>query len=104
MSLEYVRPYVKAQKNDDRDAEAIAEAAVSASGGSNSMAAGVLGSVSSGTPGSGTGFGASVSGTANQNGLLNSSTGFSASGGIGTPTVRIAAKQVTTGKANGRRV
>jgi transposase len=27
MSLEYVRPYVKAQKNDDRDAEAIAEAA-----------------------------------------------------------------------------
>jgi len=25
MSLEYVRPYVKAQKNDDRDAEAIAE-------------------------------------------------------------------------------
>jgi transposase len=27
MSSEYVRPYVKAQKNDDRDAEAIAEAA-----------------------------------------------------------------------------
>jgi len=27
MSLEYVRPYVKAQKNDDRDAEAIVEAA-----------------------------------------------------------------------------
>jgi transposase len=27
MSAEYVRPYVKAQKNDDRDAEAIAEAA-----------------------------------------------------------------------------
>src|SRR6201981_754559 len=27
MSQEYVRPYVKAQKNDDRDAEAIAEAA-----------------------------------------------------------------------------
>lgn len=27
MSLEYVRPHVKAQKNDDRDAEAIAEAA-----------------------------------------------------------------------------
>src|SRR5215831_3227232 len=27
MSTEYVRPYVKAQKNDDRDAEAIAEAA-----------------------------------------------------------------------------
>ena len=27
MSLEYVRPYVKAQKNDDRDAEAIAEMA-----------------------------------------------------------------------------
>ncbi len=27
MSLEYVRPYVKAQKNDDRDAEGIAEAA-----------------------------------------------------------------------------
>ena len=27
MSPEYVRPYVKAQKNDDRDAEAIAEAA-----------------------------------------------------------------------------
>src|SRR6202521_5400936 len=26
MSPEYVRPYVKAQKNDDRDAEAIAEA------------------------------------------------------------------------------
>lgn len=26
MSLEYVRPYVKAQKNDERDAEAIAEA------------------------------------------------------------------------------
>jgi len=25
MSPEYVRPYVKAQKNDDRDAEAIAE-------------------------------------------------------------------------------
>jgi transposase len=29
MSPEYVRPYVKAQKNDDRDAEAIAEAATS---------------------------------------------------------------------------
>src|SRR4029077_19017207 len=27
MSAEYVRPYVKSQKNDDRDAEAIAEAA-----------------------------------------------------------------------------
>jgi transposase len=27
MSPEYVRPYVKAQKNDDRDTEAIAEAA-----------------------------------------------------------------------------
>lgn len=27
MAAEYVRPYVKAQKNDDRDAEAIAEAA-----------------------------------------------------------------------------
>src|SRR5882757_3546797 len=27
MSPEYVRPYVKAQKNDDRDAEGIAEAA-----------------------------------------------------------------------------
>ena len=27
MSPEYVRPYVKAQKNDDRDAKAIAEAA-----------------------------------------------------------------------------
>jgi transposase len=27
MSPEYVRPYVKAQKNDERDAEAIAEAA-----------------------------------------------------------------------------
>src|SRR6516165_7219264 len=27
MSPEYVRPYVKAHKNDDRDAEAIAEAA-----------------------------------------------------------------------------
>ena len=27
MSPEYVKPYVKAQKNDDRDAEAIAEAA-----------------------------------------------------------------------------
>ena len=27
MSPEYVRPYVKAQKNDDRDPEAIAEAA-----------------------------------------------------------------------------
>ena len=27
MSPEYVRPYVKGQKNDDRDAEAIAEAA-----------------------------------------------------------------------------
>ena len=27
MPPEYVRPYVKAQKNDDRDAEAIAEAA-----------------------------------------------------------------------------
>jgi transposase len=27
MSPEYVRPYVKAQKNDDRDAEAIGEAA-----------------------------------------------------------------------------
>ena len=27
MSPEYVSPYVKAQKNDDRDAEAIAEAA-----------------------------------------------------------------------------
>lgn len=27
MSPEYVRPYVKARKNDDRDAEAIAEAA-----------------------------------------------------------------------------
>jgi len=26
MAPEYVRPYVKAQKNDDRDAEAIAEA------------------------------------------------------------------------------
>lgn len=26
ISLEYVRPYVKVQKNDDRDAEAIAEA------------------------------------------------------------------------------
>ena len=30
MSPEYVRPYVKAQKNDDRGAEAIAEAATSA--------------------------------------------------------------------------
>ena len=30
MSPEYVRPYVKAQKNDDRDAEAIAEAATRA--------------------------------------------------------------------------
>jgi transposase len=28
MSPEYVCPYVKAQKNDDRDAEAIAEAAI----------------------------------------------------------------------------
>jgi transposase len=28
MSPEYVRPYVKAQRNDDRDAEAIAEAAL----------------------------------------------------------------------------
>ena len=28
MSPEYVRPYVRAQKNDDRDAEAIAEAAI----------------------------------------------------------------------------
>jgi transposase len=28
ISPEYVRPYVKAQKNDDRDAEAIAEAAM----------------------------------------------------------------------------
>lgn len=28
MSPEYVRPYVKAQKNDDRDAEAIAEASL----------------------------------------------------------------------------
>jgi transposase len=27
MSPEYMRPYVKAQKNDNRDAEAIAEAA-----------------------------------------------------------------------------
>ena len=27
MSPEYVRPYVKSQKNDDRDADAIAEAA-----------------------------------------------------------------------------
>jgi transposase len=27
MSPEYVRPYVKAQKNDDRDAEGVAEAA-----------------------------------------------------------------------------
>jgi transposase len=27
MSPEYVRPYVKAKKNDDRDAKAIAEAA-----------------------------------------------------------------------------
>src|SRR5689334_19856243 len=27
MSPEYVRPYVKSQKNDDRDAEAVAEAA-----------------------------------------------------------------------------
>src|SRR4028118_1602177 len=27
MSPEYVRPYVRAQKNDDRDAEAVAEAA-----------------------------------------------------------------------------
>ena len=27
MSPEYVRPYIKAQKNDDRDAEGIAEAA-----------------------------------------------------------------------------
>ena len=27
MSSEYVRPYIKAQKNDDRDAEGIAEAA-----------------------------------------------------------------------------
>src|SRR6476660_1167585 len=27
MSPEYVRPYVKAQKNDDRDAEGLAEAA-----------------------------------------------------------------------------
>jgi transposase len=26
MSPEYVRPYIKAQKNDDRDAEGIAEA------------------------------------------------------------------------------
>ena len=30
MSPEYVRPYVKAQKNDDLDAEAIAEAATPA--------------------------------------------------------------------------
>ncbi len=28
MSPEYVRPYIKAQKNDDRDAEGIAEAIV----------------------------------------------------------------------------
>jgi transposase len=28
MSPEYVRPYVKAQKSDDRDAEGIAEAAL----------------------------------------------------------------------------
>ena len=28
MSPEYVRPYLKAQKNDDRDAEAIAEAVI----------------------------------------------------------------------------
>ena len=28
MSPEYVRPYIKAQKNDDRDAEGIAEAAM----------------------------------------------------------------------------
>ena len=27
MSPEYVRPYIKAQKNDDRDAEGITEAA-----------------------------------------------------------------------------
>jgi hypothetical protein len=27
MSPEYIRPYVKAQKNDDRDGEAIAQAA-----------------------------------------------------------------------------
>jgi transposase len=27
MSPEYVRPYIKAQKNDDRDADGIAEAA-----------------------------------------------------------------------------
>ena len=28
MSPEYVRPYIKAQKNDDRDAEGIAEAVI----------------------------------------------------------------------------
>lgn len=33
MSPEYVRPYAKAQKNDDRDAEAIAEAATRPSAG-----------------------------------------------------------------------
>ena len=32
MSPEYVRPYVKAQKNDDRDAEGIAEAATRPTG------------------------------------------------------------------------
>ncbi|MBB4051274.1 transposase [Devosia subaequoris] len=38
MSPEYVRPYVKAQKNDDRDAEAIAEAATRPSASSSSRA------------------------------------------------------------------
>jgi transposase len=32
MSPEYVRPYVKAQRNDDRDAKGIAEAATRLSG------------------------------------------------------------------------
>jgi hypothetical protein len=52
---------------------------------SNPTASGVLGNVSSGTPGNGAGFGSSVSGTANQNGVTSSSTGLTNSGGKGTP-------------------
>ena len=40
MSPEYVRPYVKSQKNDDRDAEAIAEAATRHASGAESVQAG----------------------------------------------------------------
>jgi hypothetical protein len=47
----------------------------------NTPANNVLGTVNSGTPGSG--FGASVSGAANQTSVTSSSQGFTASGGIG---------------------